>query len=85
MVDGNTQFLRFFVFETGFFQFLEGEASAFADFNVVSQAWAADDWTEEGSWSGCKSGCALDSGCATTLFARGLVEPCPDSALPVLK
>jgi hypothetical protein len=70
--------------EAGLFEFLKGETATLADFHVVPQSRTTDDGTKEGGGTGCKSRGTLGSGIATTLFARGLVEPCPDTTLPVL-
>ena len=84
MVDGDAQFRSLFRFEAGFFELFKSKSSAFADLDVVAEAWAADCRTEQSCWSRCEGGGSLGTVETAAFFACGLVEPCPDSALPVL-
>jgi len=84
MVDCNTQFRGFFRFEAGFFELFKSKSSTFTDLDVVAEPWAADGGTEKSCWSRGDGGGSLCTVETAAFFTCRLVEPCPDSALPVL-
>lgn len=66
-------------------ELFESESSTLADFDVVSQAGTADRGTEQGRWLGSKTASTSLTGCSTAFFACRLIEPRPDSTLPILR
>lgn len=81
----NAQFPRLLDVEARLLELFKGESSALADFDVVSQAGTADRGTQQGRWLGSETASTRFTGCSTTFFACWLIEPGPDSTLPILR
>ena len=84
VINCDAQFPGLLGVEARFLELFKSESSTLADFDVVSQAGTADRGTEQGRWLGSETGCTSFTGCSTAFFACGLIEPRPDSTLPIL-
>lgn len=84
VVDNDTQALGLFAPDSSFLQFGKCEATALTDFGVVSHGLCADSGAEELERSYTQCGGLGDTGISSAELTSGLVEPCLDTALPVL-
>ena len=85
MVDSNAQLGSLLGLESRLLELLKGKPSALADFDVVAEAGTADCWAEEGCGTGGNRGSSFCAVKTAAFLTGGLIKPCPDSALPVLK
>jgi hypothetical protein len=85
VIDCNSQFRCFFNFKSSFFKFFKAKSSTFTDFNVVTKTGTTNGGTKECCWTGCKECCTFCTRETTALFTCWLIEPCPNSTLPVLE
>ena len=70
--------------DTGSLDLFEGEATAGSELGVVLYGWAANSRSEEFDGTRSDAGSLFNTGISSSLFAAWLIEPCLDTALPVL-
>lgn len=84
MVDWDANRQSLLAADSSCLDLFEGEATAGSELGVVLYSWAANGRSEEFDWARSDASGLFNTGISSSLFAAWLIEPCLDTALPVL-